>query len=64
MRQYKIAYRQRDSRGGFTLKADSQANPAMARAELMQLARAYPTYEYILVEVLAETAVDVKVVDL
>lgn len=64
MRQYKIAYRQRDSRGSFTLKTDSQADPAMARVEMVRLARTYPTYEYMLVEVLATTSVDVKVVDL
>lgn len=64
MRQYKIAYRQRASRDGFTLKAGSQADPAMVRAEMLQLARDYPTYEYMLVEVLAKTSVDVKVVDL
>lgn len=64
MRQYKIAYRQRDSRDDFTLKIDGQADLATVRAEMIRRARAYPTYEYILVEVLATTSVDVKVVDL
>lgn len=64
MRQYKIAYRQRDSRDGFTLKTGSQADLAVARAEMVRSARTYPTYEYMLVEVLATTSVDVKVVDL
>lgn len=64
MRQYKIAYRQRDSRDDFTLNKYSQPDPAMARAEMVKLAQTHQTYEYMLVEVLAKTSVDVKVVDL
>lgn len=64
MRQYKIAYRQRGSSDGFTLKTESRADPAAVRAEMLHRARLYPTYEYILVEVLATVSVDVKVVDL